>query len=317
MRRFAFTLMLFGLGLVAMAQQPAANKKTDLDLIQGSWLVFALESGGKQQSEKSFKGNTFTFSKTKGVNTAVLQERAYSPAEFAFQLDPTKNPKTIDLTARGNTAHGIYKLNGDDLMICVSLGGLRPKDFATRPGGDTETFTLKRNRWERYSDMKRLGFSIEFPGKPVETKREVDGPGGRVEATVLTVGSEMDRLAYSVTTLSLSDKAEPGSAESALDTVQKAIMSGIDPDTNPRVERQAKADRLPAGVWAARELTIATQSPRSKDWNASRVRIYLADDRIHILTVSGTEEVTKSQNVSRFWFSFRTTADKSRNPPSK
>jgi uncharacterized protein (TIGR03067 family) len=317
MRRFAFALVLFGLSLMAMAQPPVVKKKTDLELIQGSWWVFALESGGKQQTEKSFKGNTFTFSKTKAVNTAVLQERAYAPVEFAFKVDPTKSPKTIDLVAGGNTAHGIYKLEGDDLTICVSLGGLRPKDFTTRPGGDTETFTLRRNHWERYSDMKRFKFSIEFPGKPAETKRELDGPGGRAVATVLSVRSEMDRLSYSVTTLPVTDELDAMDAEATLDTMQKALVAGIDPNANPKVEPQAKADRLPAGILASREVSIVTQQPRSKDRTATRARIYLANERLYILAVSGTEEGMKSPNVLWFWYSFRTPADKSRNPPNK
>src|SRR5690348_16548251 len=104
MRRFAFALVFFGLSFMATAQQPKSEKKTDLELIQGSWLVVTLESGGKQQSDKSFKGNWFAFTRMKTGDTAVLHERAYSPVEFSFKLDSTKTPKTIDLTARGNTA---------------------------------------------------------------------------------------------------------------------------------------------------------------------------------------------------------------------
>lgn len=317
MRRSAFALMLFGLSVMATAQQPAARSKSDLEMIQGSWWISALESGGKQQSEKGFKGNSFTFSKMKTGDMVVLHERAYAPVEFSFKLDPAKTPKTIDLTARGNTAHGIYKLEGDDLTICLSLGGLRPKDFATRPGGDTETFTLRRNRWERYSDFAGHGFSIEYPGKPVETKREIAGPEGQSSATVLTVRSEMDRLTYSVTTLPLTGKLDARDAESVLDAMQKAIMAGIDSDANPKAEPQAKVDRLPAGIVAARELMIVTQPPRLKDRVVTRARIYLSENRAYVLSVSGTEEGMKSPSVPWFWYSFRTSADKSRNPSSK
>src|SRR5689334_9627605 len=109
MSRFVFAVLIFACACTAAAQQPNL-KKTDLELIRGSWWIVGLESGGKQQSEKGFKGNTITFSKVKMADTAVLNERPYQPVEFSFTLDPTQTPKTIDLMTRGNTAHGIYKL---------------------------------------------------------------------------------------------------------------------------------------------------------------------------------------------------------------
>jgi hypothetical protein len=127
----------------------------------------------------------------------------------------------------------------------------------------------------------------------------------------------MDRLAYSVTTFPLTNKLDSMDAESVLDAIQKSIAAEIDPDENPKVEPQAKPERVPAGLLAGRELTITTQPPRSKDRTATRVRVYLIGDRIYILSVSGTDEVMKSPNASRFWNSFRTPADKSRNPPNK
>ena len=134
MRRFAFAAILFALACTTTAQQPDAKKKTDLEHIQGEWRIVGLESGGKTD-KGSYKGNTFTFRRDKkGGNAASLQERFYEPVDFNFSLDPAKTPKEINLTTTKGVAKalGIYKLDGDDLTICMSLGGSRPGEFATR-----------------------------------------------------------------------------------------------------------------------------------------------------------------------------------------
>jgi uncharacterized protein (TIGR03067 family) len=315
MPRFVYAVVLFAFACTAAAQQPNL-KKSDLELIRGSWWIIGLESGGKQQSDKAFKGNTFSFSKVKMVDTASLAERGYPPVEFTFALDPTRTPKTIDLTTRGNTAHGIYKLDSDDLTICMSLGGSRPTEFTTRAGGDTETFTLKRNRWERYSGGKELGFSIDFPGKPTEIQRDFDTPAGKVKATILRVPNEMDRASYTVMVIPLPGLLNAMDAEEMLDAVRGTMLSDIK-DLNPKLELEPRAVKAPGGVSAAREFTITTHPPQSKDRSVMRVRLYISGDRLYALVVGGPDEVTKSQNVTWFWNSFRTPADKRKDFPSK
>src|SRR5262249_7063664 len=153
----------------AAREQPAGpKKKTDQDLIQGIWDIVGLESGGKAQPAANYKGNTFLITRDK----AVLREGVNPFIEFTFALEPAKTPRSIELTTiKGNSVHGIYKLDGDDLTLTVSLSGTRPGDFATRTGGDSETFILKRSQWERYSD-KNYGFAADFPTRPTESKRD-------------------------------------------------------------------------------------------------------------------------------------------------
>jgi uncharacterized protein (TIGR03067 family) len=313
MRRLPFVVGLFAFACAATAQQPEPKKKTDQELIKGTWRIVGLESGGKTQSEKGISGNTFEFSKVKGVDTVVLMERAYPPVEFAYSLDPTKSPKEINLATKGNRALGIYKLEGDDLTICLSLGGSRPADFATRAGGDTETFTLKRNRWERYSE-KGLGFSIEFPGRPTESKRPPAGGTDQATLRVLSVQSELDGAHYAVTIAPLSGTLTGADAERALDEAQKRLVAEHGDDSRTTIESQPKA---PAGVSAARELTIVRQAERPRDRGATRVRLYVAGERLISLAISGTEESVRSPNATRFWNSFRTPTDKRKDFPSK
>ena len=315
MRRIVIAATLFLLVCTATAQQPGPKKKTDLELIQGTWWIVGLESGGKAQSDKGFKGNSFTFSKGKAVDTAVLLERAYQKVEFTYSLDPAKSPKEINLTTKGNKALGIYKLDGDDdLTICVSLGGSRPSEFATRPGGDTELFTLKRNRWERFTE-KGFGFAIDFPGKPIESIREVKLRGRRIDARVFTVRSEIERALYSVTVTPLECK-NAREANEALDEAQKAMLADLDEQADAKLESERKILNMPAGIMEAREITITIRRPKSKDAGAMRARLYASSERLYALVVSGTDEVTKSPNVS-FWGSFRIPGEKRNNPRNR
>jgi uncharacterized protein (TIGR03067 family) len=305
MRRFAFAAALFAVACTAAAQQPAAKKKTDLELIQGTWWIVGLESAGKKQSEKGIGGNTITFAKVRSADTATLQEGPYPKVEFTYSLDETSSPKAIELSAKGTRALGIYKLEGDDLTICVSLGGPRPTEFATKVGGDTELFVLKRNRWERFSG-KGLGFSVEFPGRPTEARRETDGPGGKVTTTVFSVRSEMERTTYAVAVTALPERPDAKETQAVLDAAQKALLAELDAATEPRVDAEAAVGKPPPGVSAAREFTASMRVPQSRDRGVMRVRLYVAGERVYALAVTGPDDVTRSPNVARFWNSFRT-----------
>jgi len=307
MRHFAFAAVLFALAGQTTAQQPEPKKKTDLELLQGSWEIVGLEAGGKAEPAQNYRGNTFAFTRNKGTDVAILREGIY-PLEFTFTLDPAKTPKAIDLTTKGNTARGIYKLDGDDLVVCVSIGGSqRPTEFATKAGGDTETFTLKRSKWERYSD-KAFGFSVEFPGKPAESKRD--------ETTTYTFRSEMDRVSYAASVTPLPGRLDAKGAEAALDAAQQAAVAEAEKTAKAKVESEGKLNKPPPGVWASREVTISMEMTESKDKGAMRVRMFVAADRLYTLTVTGAEEGTKSPSAARFLGSFRPPNEK-KDPPSK
>ena len=195
MRHLAFAAALFILSGSTISQQPTEpKKKTDPELLLGIWEIVGLESDGKAKPAQNYQGNTFTFTKDK----AVLREGGFQSIEFAFSLDAAKSPKTIELTVRGNLIHGIYKLDGDDLTLTVSPGGLRPPaEFATKTGGDSETFLLKRSQWERYTD-KAFGFAADFPAKPTETHRDIRTQAGKVKSTVYTARGEKEKLSFEV-----------------------------------------------------------------------------------------------------------------------
>jgi uncharacterized protein (TIGR03067 family) len=311
----AFAALLLAVTDQTPARQPAEPKpKPDSELIQGPWSVVGLEAGGKAQPEKAFRGNTFTFTKDK----AVLKEWAYPSIEYTFALDPTKAPKAIELTTTkgGHVVHGMYKLDGDELTLCVSVGGSqRPTEFATKAGGDTETFTLRRLKWEKYTD-KATGFTFEVPGKPEERTRMADTPAGPVTTTLVAARNDNDRVTYLVSSAALPAKPDARGTEAAMEAMQKVVLAEAAPGAKATME--SERFKQPAGVSAAREYTVTLELPNSKDKGMARVRLYVAGDRAYALAVFGQEEGTRSANVTRFWNSFRLPGEKKdRDPPQK
>jgi uncharacterized protein (TIGR03067 family) len=294
-------------------QPPPPASKPDGELIQGSWSIIGLEAGGKAEPEKTYRGNTFTFSKDK----ALLQERGHPPIDFTYTLDPTKSPKAIDLvTAKGSSPlRGIYKLAGDDLVLCLSLGGGRPTEFVTRPGGDTETFTLKRIRWQRFTD-KTIGASVELPGPPEEGVRPGSGSGPASATTLYTVRHELDRVSYLFGITPLPGKLSNSEMEDALDAAQKLLLAEIDRQARGKLEGDVKGFKPLPGVVVVRELTLAVETPEAKERTLLRMRLFIFGDRLYSLAVAGVEEGVRSPNVTRFWNSFRLPSEK-KEPPRK
>jgi uncharacterized protein (TIGR03067 family) len=123
-----------------------AKGKTDLDKLQGSWTIVALEMNGAEMPAGSPGGSKIV---VKGDKFTTISMGATYDGTIA--LDPTKRPKCFDLkfTAgpeKGNTSLGIYELDGDNWKICLTVtGNTRPHAFATAPGSGLALETLRRD----------------------------------------------------------------------------------------------------------------------------------------------------------------------------
>jgi uncharacterized protein (TIGR03067 family) len=104
--------------------------KKDLDKFQGAWqAISVINVDGKPASEDDAR---YTRLVVKG-NTFTLQDKN-AMIRGTFSIDPTRVPKTIDVTLDGAKPEdkilGIYRIDGDLRRSCfVPPGKERPRDF--------------------------------------------------------------------------------------------------------------------------------------------------------------------------------------------
>lgn len=121
--------------------QPKAVPKTvevkltdEMKKLQGTWQVTKfIESSEKPAPPAEVEEMTFEFKDDQLRISKVKNVRGSEP--FKFALDPTKSLKAIDIYFLGepnNPSQGIYKLDGDELTICLS-GAVRNGKAPPRP----------------------------------------------------------------------------------------------------------------------------------------------------------------------------------------
>ena len=132
------------------------DAQKDLDKLQGTWDVTSMERNGKAAPKDFVEKITVTFKGDKMVMDGPLAtakgEEPVKP-EFTVKLDPSKKPNALDTTAlngkfKGKTQLGIYKLEGDELKICLpnQEAKERPSDFKSPEGSDLVVMILKKSR---------------------------------------------------------------------------------------------------------------------------------------------------------------------------
>ena len=108
---------------VALANDPKAEMKA----FQGEWRLTRLEADGKQNDPPDGDGPKIVF---KGDRLLVDGEE-----KFTFKLDPSCNPKVIDLISKEDkeqVLEGIYRFDGRKLILCLrgpSRVRMRPVKF--------------------------------------------------------------------------------------------------------------------------------------------------------------------------------------------
>src|SRR5215831_11770869 len=117
----------------------------DLDRLQGSWTITAMEVDGQEMTAEMLAETRVTIKSNRF--TSIGMGAAY---EGILKLNVKTSPRQFDLKfdagpEKGNTNLGIYELNGDTWRICLATRGrVRPPNFVSTPGSGFAVETLTR-----------------------------------------------------------------------------------------------------------------------------------------------------------------------------
>lgn len=133
-------LLLLSIAWTLVTTPPLLAADPDQEKLQGKWTVESFDYDGAAvesmlSAVREFKDDKYT-----------LTQKSGDVIQGVIKLDSTKTPKLIDLEFNGQTAKGIYVLDGDKLRMCYRLGdGPRPTEFASAAGSMTVLAVHKKN----------------------------------------------------------------------------------------------------------------------------------------------------------------------------
>jgi len=142
--------LLVAVALLLAADDAKDEVKKELARFEGTWKWVSLESEKEKLSADALKDPRLKLTGDKFVVTGENAENAVMSG--TFKVDPTKKPKTIDVTfsdgpQKGKTFLGIYELEEDIYKVCVDPEGKsRPTEFAIKPGSGYVLELLKREK---------------------------------------------------------------------------------------------------------------------------------------------------------------------------
>ncbi|HEY1599432.1 MAG TPA: TIGR03067 domain-containing protein [Pirellulales bacterium] len=148
--RYCACLAILGGALLSIG---ADRVESDKDRIQGDWQVVSFERNGEQL--KDAVGDVDRF--VDGKVLLVEKDDPCETCEFVVALFPDEDPKQIDFKYTGperddiepgkDTMRGIYQWQGEQLVICMGVGGgERPTEFTAPKGTEFSLERLKRIR---------------------------------------------------------------------------------------------------------------------------------------------------------------------------
>lgn len=114
--------------------------ENDKEKMAGTYKVNSLEVNGKiREIDPNMTFEVIVTRKTITIKVGA-QER-----ESTYRIDPTKDPKTIDLVWKDKVTLGIYSVDEKRLKLCLASEGSRkrPNEFETKPGSGWTYFNLR------------------------------------------------------------------------------------------------------------------------------------------------------------------------------
>jgi uncharacterized protein (TIGR03067 family) len=156
-------------------KETPSKRSNDLDKLQGTWRVTALEMDGTAMPADGLGVATITVEGTQFVSHGMGD--AY---RGTITVLPGTKPKAFDLAftagpPTGMINRGIYTLDGDTWTICLATrGDARPKRFATRKDSGLALETL-----ERVTEARR---TMSPANPPTTTRGKSSTPARRPSA---------------------------------------------------------------------------------------------------------------------------------------
>jgi uncharacterized protein (TIGR03067 family) len=142
----------------------------NIDLLQGTWYVSALEVDGQKMPEAMLGAAQIVINGSRFTSTGMG-----SVYEGRIELDTSKKPRHLTMhfdggPEKGNKNLGIYEMKNETLRICLATrGNERPSRFATKAGTGfaLETLTKARGRKRVAAKTTRIpsGPATEFEGE--------------------------------------------------------------------------------------------------------------------------------------------------------
>jgi len=145
MKKYGLAILVVGL-LFGAAKTKADADKTDKDKLQGTWSLMTREENGQSQNITEDDEHYIKMKIDGDKMQVTVGNREH---EAILKVDPSKKPKTIDVTLKGGDEEGkeikgFYELDGDTLKVCI--GGLehpdRPAEFKSKD--EVRILTFKR-----------------------------------------------------------------------------------------------------------------------------------------------------------------------------
>ena len=155
MRMFGAAVLAILSLLAAVRSQAADGEAKDkavakeLQAFRGTWRLIAKEEDGKKFSEEEIKDVIGTID---GSGKFTVRRGDAVIAEAIPQFDPTKKPKTVDVTftageRKGKTVLGVYEIEGNTFRVCVARpGDERPAEFSAKAGSGRILVTYQREK---------------------------------------------------------------------------------------------------------------------------------------------------------------------------
>jgi uncharacterized protein (TIGR03067 family) len=139
-------LWVFAFAVPGAVADDKADLEKELKKFQGAWTLESSETAGQKISAEQLKGFIVTFEGNK--HTLKMGDQVHQVG--TQKIDPSKSPKTIDVTmtegpSKGKVMLGIYEFDGDMLRVCFDPEGKkRPTEFKSPAGSKNFVNVHKR-----------------------------------------------------------------------------------------------------------------------------------------------------------------------------